>query len=114
MLCNVQCFRTGFATSCRNFLRKAAACWIFGGDNFSRKLQSRLPQILPASYAKRSSVRRRSGEKIGKFDIDHPALQNLSEDTLQESIKSARVGVYAAPLRRARPRDLVGHMATRC
>jgi hypothetical protein len=36
-----------------------------------------------------------SGEKIGKFELSHPALQTLSDNLLQESIKSARFWGYS-------------------
>jgi hypothetical protein len=53
-----------------------------------------LAQVLPAELREKKLGPEASGEKIGKFDLDHPALQNLSEATLQESIKSARVWGY--------------------
>ena len=101
MLCNVAALSEGFATKLQNFLRQGGGVLIFGGDKFQPESYSqRLPQILPTELREKKLGPEASGEKIGKFDIDHPALQNLSEDTLQESIKSARVWGYtraAAP-----------------
>jgi Aerotolerance regulator N-terminal/von Willebrand factor type A domain len=95
MLCNVAALSDAFVTKLQNFLRQGGGVLIFGGDKFQPESYSqRLSQVLPAELREKKLGPEASGEKVGKFDLDHPALQNLSESTLQESIKSARVWGY--------------------
>jgi len=95
MLCNVAALSDAFVTKLQNFLRQGGGVLIFGGDKFQPESYSqRWPQALPGELREKKLGPEASGEKIGKFDLDHPALQNLSEDTLQESLKSARVWGY--------------------
>jgi Aerotolerance regulator N-terminal/von Willebrand factor type A domain len=95
MLCNVAALSDAFVTKLQNFLRQGGGVLIFGGDKFQPESYSqRLLQGVPAELREKKLGPEASGEKVGKFDLDHPALQNLSEGTLQESIKSARVWGY--------------------
>ncbi len=95
MLCNVAALSDAFVTKLQNFLRQGGGVLIFGGDKFQPESYSqRWPQALPGELREKKLGPEASGEKIGKFDLDHPVLQNLSEDTLQESLKSARVWGY--------------------
>ena len=95
MLCNVASLSDAFVTKLQNFLRQGGGVLIFGGDKLQPEIYSqRLPQVLPAELREKKLGPEASGEKIGKFNLDHPALQNLAESTLQESIKSARVWGY--------------------
>ena len=95
MLCNVAALSDAFVTKLQYFLRQGGGVLIFGGDKFQPESYSqRWPQALPGELREKKLGPEASGEKIGKFDLDHPVLQNLSEDTLQESLKSARVWGY--------------------
>jgi hypothetical protein len=101
MLCNVAALSDASVPKLQNFLRQGGGVLIFGGDKFQPESYSqRLSQVLPAELREKKLGPEAGGEKVGKVDLDHPALQNLSEGTLQESIKSARVWGYtraAAP-----------------
>jgi len=100
VLCNVSAIPDGFAQRLQEFLRQGGGVLIFGGDrlqadNYNLKLAQSSPPILPAQIRERKLGPEANGEKIGKIDFTHPALQSFSDAILQESITSARVWGYS-------------------
>ena len=95
ILCNVAALSDAVAAKIQNFLRQGGGVLIFGGDKFQPEIYGqKLPQAFPAQLRDKKLGLEANGEKIEKFDLTHPALQILSDSTLLESIKSARVWGY--------------------
>ncbi|HWP22788.1 MAG TPA: BatA and WFA domain-containing protein [Candidatus Binatia bacterium] len=95
ILCNVAALADAAAAKIQNYLRQGGGLLIFGGDKFQPEIYSqKLPQIFPAQLREKKLGAEANGEKIEKLDLNHPALQMLSDRTLMESIKSARVWGY--------------------
>ncbi len=100
VLCNVASLSNAVIAKLQNFLRQGGGLLIFAGDrvqpdNYNVALAQSSPPFLPAQIRGRKTGAEASGEKIGKIDLAHPALQGLSDPLLLESIKSARVWGYA-------------------
>lgn len=96
ILCNVASLPDGFVAKLQNYLRAGGGLLIFGGDRLQAEhYNTRLGQLLPSPIRDRRSGVEAAAEKIGKFDLKHPALQNLSDVLLQESLQSARVWGYS-------------------
>jgi hypothetical protein len=96
VLCNVATLPDAFVTKLQNYLRGGGGLLIFGGDRLQADhYNGKLAQILQTPIRDKKQGLEAAGEKIGKFELDHPALQNLSDNLLQESIKSARVWGYS-------------------
>jgi hypothetical protein len=96
MLCNVAALSDTAAAKIQNYLRQGGGLLIFGGDKFQPEVyRQKLPQIFPAQLRDTKLGPEASGERIDKLDLAHPALQILSDNTLAESIRSARVWGYA-------------------
>lgn len=98
ILCNVAALPDSFIPKLQNFLRQGGGVLIFGGDKFQAdNYNQKLGRDLPAQLREKKLEAEANGEKIGKFDAKHPALQFLTDPILEESIKSARVwGYYRA------------------
>jgi hypothetical protein len=95
ILCNVAAVSDAAAAKIQNFLRQGGGVLIFGGDKFQPEVYGqKLPQIFPAQLRDRKLGAEANGDKIEKLDLAHPALQILSDNTLVESLKSARVWGY--------------------
>ena len=107
ILCNVPAISDSVVAKLQNFLRQGGGVLIFDGDrvqpdNYNVKLAQSSPPLLPAQLRGKKTGDEASGEKIGKLDLNHPALHGLSDPILLESIKSARFWGYgniAAPAR---------------
>jgi hypothetical protein len=96
VLCNVATLPDSFIAKLQNYLRGGGGLLIFGGDRLQPDhYNAKLAQILQAPIRDKKQGLEGSGEKIGKFELTHPALQSLSDNLLQESIKSARVWGYS-------------------
>jgi hypothetical protein len=96
VLCNVATLPDAFVAKLQNYLRGGGGLLIFGGDRLQADhYNSKLAQILQTSIRDKKQGLEASGEKIGKLELAHPALQSLSDNLLQESIKSARVWGYS-------------------
>jgi hypothetical protein len=96
VLCNVAILPEAFVAKLQNYLRGGGGLLIFGGDRLQADhYNAKLAQILQTPIRDKKQGLEASGEKIGKFDLTHPALQSLSDNLLQESIKSARVWGYS-------------------
>ena len=96
VLCNVATLPDAFVTKLQNYLRGGGGLLIFGGDRLQADhYNTKLAQILQTPIRDKKQGLEATGEKIGKFELTHPALQNLSDNLLQESIKSARVWGYS-------------------
>ncbi len=95
MLANLATLPDGFVTKLQSFLRQGGGLLIFAGDKFSAdSYNQKLAGTLPAQLRDKKTGLESTGEKIDKIDLTHPALQNLSDSILQESIKSVRVWGY--------------------
>ncbi|HEX2933121.1 MAG TPA: BatA domain-containing protein [Candidatus Binatia bacterium] len=95
ILCNVAQISDAVAAKIQNFLRQGGGLLIFGGDKFQPEIYGqKLPQVVPAQLRDKKLGMEANGDKIEKFDLAHPALQILSDSTLLESLKSARVWGY--------------------
>ena len=95
MLCNVASLPDSFSSKLPSFLQAGGGLLIFSGDKFQpENYNQRLSRALPAQVGEKKLGPEANGEKVGKFDTAHPALQFLSDSILQESIKSARVWGY--------------------
>jgi hypothetical protein len=100
ILCNVPAISDSVLAKLQIFVRQGGGLLIFGGDrvqpdNYNLKLAQSSPPLLPAQIRGKNTGAEANGEKIGKIDLAHPALQGLSDPILLESIKSARVWGYA-------------------
>jgi hypothetical protein len=96
VLCNVAALPDAFIAKLQNYLRSGGGLLIFGGDRLQAdNYNAKLAQILPTPIRDKKQGLEASGEKIGKLELTHPALQSLSDNLLQESIKSARVWGYS-------------------
>lgn len=95
ILCNVPALSDAAAAKIQNYLRQGGGLLIFSGDKFQPEAYSqKLPQIFSGQLREKKLGAEANGEKIEKLDLAHPALQILSDRTLMESIKSARVWGY--------------------
>ncbi len=99
ILCNVAAISDNVAAKLQNFIRQGGGLLIFGGDrvqadNYNLKLAQSSPSLLPSQIRGRKTGAEANGEKIGKVDLAHPALQGLSDPILLESVKSTRVWGY--------------------
>jgi hypothetical protein len=96
VLCNVATLPDAFVAKLQNYLRGGGGLLIFGGDRLQADhYNAKLAQILQTPIRDKKQGLEASGEKIGKLELTHPALQSLSDNLLQESIKSARVWGYS-------------------
>ncbi|MCE3241391.1 MAG: hypothetical protein K0Q83_1898 [Deltaproteobacteria bacterium] len=96
VLCNVATLPDAFVAKLQNYLRGGGGLLIFGGDRLQADhYNAKLAQILQTPIREKKQGLEASGEKIGKLELTHPALQSLSDNLLQESIKSARVWGYS-------------------
>jgi uncharacterized membrane protein YobD (UPF0266 family) len=96
VLCNVAALADAFVAKLQNYLRGGGGLLVFGGDRLQAdNYNAKLAQILQTPIRDKKQGLEASGEKIGKLELTHPALQSLSDNLLQESIKSARVWGYS-------------------
>ena len=96
VLCNVATLPDAFVAKLQNYLRGGGGLLIFGGDRLQADhYNAKLAQILQIPIRDKKQGLEATGEKIGKLELTHPALQSLSDNLLQESIKSARVWGYS-------------------
>ncbi|MEX0802778.1 MAG: BatA domain-containing protein [Candidatus Binatia bacterium] len=96
VLCNVAALPDGFVAKLQDYLRQGGGLLIFGGDRVQAEhYNAKLGKILQTPVRDKKLAGEASGEKVGKFDLTHPALQGFSDTLLQESIKSARVWGYS-------------------
>ncbi len=96
VLCNVAALPDAFIAKLQNYLRGGGGLLIFGGDRLQAdNYNAKLAQIVGTPIRDKKQGLEASGEKIGKLELTHPALQSLSDNLLQESIKSARVWGYS-------------------
>ena len=96
VLCNVASLPEAFVSKLQNYLRGGGGLLIFGGDRLQADhYNAKLAPILQTPVREKKLGLEASGEKIGKFELSHPALQTLSDNLLQESIKSARFWGYS-------------------
>jgi hypothetical protein len=95
VLCNVATLPDGFAANLQNFVRQGGGLLIFAGDKIQPdSYNQKLAQIAPAELREKKTGAEANGEKINKIDAAHPALQNLADPILLESLKSSRVWGY--------------------
>ncbi|MGZ8450770.1 MAG: BatA domain-containing protein [Candidatus Binatia bacterium] len=95
ILSNLATLPDGFVTKLQNYLRQGGGLLIFAGDKFSAESYSqKLGAALPAQFRDKKTGPESGGEKIDKIDLNHPALQNLADSILQESLKTVRVWGY--------------------
>lgn len=95
MLANLANPPDGFVTKLQNFIRQGGGVLIFTGDKFNAdSYNQKLAGLLPAQLRDRKTGLEASGEKIDKIDLTHPALQQLGDEILRESLKTVRVWGY--------------------
>jgi hypothetical protein len=95
VLSNVGTVPDSFAAKLQNYLRQGGGLLIFLGDKVQpESYNQKLAQVLPAQLTERRLGPEAGGEKIDKLDLNHPALQLLTDPILLESLKSARVWGY--------------------
>ena len=95
MLANLAALPDGFAAKLQNFMRQGGGVLVFAGDKFQAdSYNQKFGAALPAQLRDKKTGPESGGEKIDKIDLTHPALQNLADSILQESIKSVRVWGY--------------------
>ncbi len=95
ILSNLATLPDGFVTKLQNYLRQGGGLLIFAGDKFSAdSYNQKLGAALPAQLREKKTGPESGGEKIDKIDLTHPALQNLADSILQESLKTVRVWGY--------------------
>ena len=104
ILCNVAALPDAFAGQLQNFVRQGGGLLIFGGDKLqSESYNQKLAQTAPAQLREKKTGLEVNGEKIAKFDAEHPALQILSDPILAESLSSSRVWGYTRAQARGKP-----------
>lgn len=95
MLSNLAALPDGLVAKLQNFLRQGGGLLIFAGDKFSAdSYNQKLGQLLPGQLREKKTGPEAGGEKIDKIDFTHPALENLADPILQESLKTVRVWGY--------------------
>jgi hypothetical protein len=96
VICNVATLPDSFVTRLQNYLRQGGGLLIFAGDRLqAEQYNAKLGQLLQAPIRDRRLGVEANGEKVGKIDLAHPALQIFSDSLLQESVKSTRVWGYS-------------------
>jgi hypothetical protein len=96
VLCNVATVPDGFVAKLQNYLRGGGGLLIFGGNRLQADhYNTKLAPILQSPIRDKKQGSEATGEKIARLELTHPALQSLSDNLLQESIKSARVWGYS-------------------
>jgi hypothetical protein len=95
ILCNVGVVPDAFAAKLQSHLRQGGGLLIFAGDKVqAERYNQKFVQVLPGQLTDRKLGPEAGGEKIDKLDLNHPALQLLTDPILLESLKSARVWGY--------------------
>ena len=95
ILCNVATLPDSFVANLQNFVRQGGGLLIFGGDKIQPdSYNQKLAQTAPAELRDKKIGPEANGEKVGRFDPAHPALQIFSDPILLESLKSSRVWGY--------------------
>ncbi len=95
ILCNVATISDAAAQKLRNYLSQGGGLMVFGGDRLQMESYNRqLAQSLYTRLTGNKLVPEAAAEKIGKIDITHPALAQLNDPILQESLGGARVWGY--------------------
>lgn len=103
ILCNVAALPDTAAANLLAFVRRGGGVLIFGGDKFQPEgYNQKLAGAAPALLRERKAGPEAGGEKIAKFDGDHPALQFLSDSILVDSLHSSRVWGYVRATARGR------------
>jgi hypothetical protein len=104
VLCNVAALPDAFAGQLQSFVRQGGGLLIFGGDRLQpESFNQKLAQAAPAELREKKTGPEANGEKITKFDADHPALQIFSDSILLESLNSSRVWGYTRAQPRGKP-----------
>lgn len=98
ILCNVASLPDAWVAKLRSFVNQGGGLLIFAGDRIQADHYNRLahgaPPLLPAELRERKLGAESGGERIGRIDLAHPALQGFSDTILSESMTSARVWGY--------------------
>lgn len=98
ILCNVASLPDAWVAKLRSFVNQGGGLLIFAGDRIQADQYNRLahgaPPLLPAELRERKLGAESGGERIGRIDLAHPALQGFSDTILSESMTSARVWGY--------------------
>ena len=99
IFCNVPEIPDAFLPRLREYLFQGGGLLLFLGDrvqtdDYNLKFFRSFPPLLPAPIRERRILLEPAGEKIEKVDVTHPALQDLADQILKDSLKSARVRGY--------------------
>jgi hypothetical protein len=101
VFCNVAALPDETTRRLRDFLRQGGGVVMFLGDRVDADFYNRAffhgsPPILPVSLGGKRIVAVAQGRGIESIAGDHPALKELAETSLRESLRSARVWGYFA------------------
>ncbi|MDH3442936.1 MAG: BatA domain-containing protein [Deltaproteobacteria bacterium] len=95
ILCNVATLTDAAAQRLRNYLSQGGGLMVFVGDRLQMDNYNRqLAQGLPTRLTEKKLAPEAAAVGIGKVDLTHPALQQLNDPILQESLAGARVWGY--------------------
>jgi Aerotolerance regulator N-terminal/von Willebrand factor type A domain/Beta-galactosidase trimerisation domain len=95
VLCNVSTLTDAQAQKLKDFVNQGGGLLLFGGDRVQMdSYTQKLSQVLPTQLREKKAAPETAAEKIGKFDLAHPALRSFSDPILQESLASTRVWGY--------------------
>lgn len=95
ILCNVATLPETFVANLQTFVRQGGGLLMFGGDKLQpENYNQNLSRSVPAELRAKKTGPETSGEKIGKVDLAHPALQSFADPILLDSLRSIRVWGY--------------------
>ena len=95
ILCNVATLPETFVANLQTFVRQGGGLLMFGGDKLQpENYNQNLFRSVPAELRAKKTGPETSGEKIGKVDLAHPALQSFADPILLDSLRSIRVWGY--------------------
>ncbi len=95
MLCNVATLSDAAAQKLRTYLSQGGGLMVFGGDRLQMESYNRqLAQVFHTRLTEKKLAPESAAEKVGNINFAHPALAQLNDPILQESLGGARVWGY--------------------
>ncbi|MGH9892005.1 MAG: hypothetical protein ACREA0_08495, partial [bacterium] len=102
IFCNVPAIPDALLPRLQHYLRQGGGLLFFLGDrvqteNYNRQLFDSASPILPVRIGEKRVILEAGGEKIGKMETAHSAMQGAADELLRASLQSVRIrGYYRA------------------
>jgi hypothetical protein len=99
IFCNVPGVPDALVPRLQHYVRQGGGLLLFLGDrvqteNYNLKLFESASPILPARIREKRIISEAGGEKIGRLETAHAALQGVTDELLKTSLQSIRVRSY--------------------